>query len=339
MFYLVSGGAGFIGSHVCETLLAQGHQVVAVDNFDPYYPRTLKEANLSTCFLSPNFRLIEVDICDPQSLHILAGPYDCIVHLAAKAGVRPSLNDPYIFQSANVLGTQNLLDLARHSRVPQFVFASSSSVYGINPRIPWSEQDNVLLPISPYASTKISGELMGHVYSHLYGIRFMALRLFSVYGPRQRPDLAIRRFAELILEGRSVPVFGDGSSTRDYTYVGDIVDGIQAASAYRGSRYEVINLGNTQTVSLLEMIAILERALGTKATLEEHPNQPGDAPRTYADISKAKALLNYTPKTVFTEGVQQFVEWFKSEKLREESHEEVAPALKAHRWNTAGKHN
>jgi UDP-glucuronate 4-epimerase len=338
MRYLVSGGAGFIGSHLCEVLLARGHQVVAADNFDPYYSRDLKEANLAACYRNANFRLIEADICDPRSVGILAAPYDCIVHLAAKAGVRPSISDPYIFQSANVLGTQNLLDLARHSGVPQFVFASSSSVYGVNPTTPWSEQDNVLLPISPYASTKISGELMGHVYSHLYGIRFIALRLFSVYGPRQRPDLAIRKFAQLILEGRAVPVFGDGSSSRDYTYVGDIVDGIQAASVYRGSLYEVINLGNTHTISLLEMIATLEQALRTKAILEEHPNQPGDAPRTYADISKARALLNYAPKTVFADGVAHFIEWFRSETRRDESHEGLAPAVNTHRWHPAGHH-
>jgi len=318
MHYLVSGGAGFIGSHLCEALLARGHRVTVADNFDPYYPRCYKERNLADCYPNPNFRLIETDICDPRSVEILAAPYDCIVHLAAKAGVRPSISDPYVFQSANVLGTQNLLDLARHSGVAQFVFASSSSVYGVNPTTPWKEQDNVLLPISPYASTKVSGELLGHVYSHLYGIRFIALRFFSVYGPRQRPDLAIRKFAQLILEGDCVPVFGDGSSSRDYTYVADIVGGIRAAADYRASLYEVINLGNTHPISLLEMIATLERALRTKAVLEYHPVQPGDAPRTYADISKAKALLKYTPKIRFDEGMERFVEWLRQEHWNED---------------------
>jgi UDP-glucuronate 4-epimerase len=242
----------------------------------------------------------------------LTAPFDCIVHLAAKAGVRPSIRDPYVYQSANVLGTQNLLELARASGVPQFIFASSSSVYGINPKTPWSEDDNVLRPISPYASTKISGELLGHVYSHLYGIRFIALRFFSVYGPRQRPDLAVRKFAELILQQRPIPVFGDGSSSRDYTYVDDIVAGVRSAINYSASMYEIINLGNRQALPLRDVIHTIERALKTRAVLNVQPNQPGDVPYTCADIRKAKVLLNYAPRTQFPEGVGRFVNWLKS---------------------------
>ena len=250
MDYLITGGAGFIGSHLVETLLAEDARVTIVDNFDPFYPRAQKLANLANSCRHPNFRLIEGDICDPRVLRTIVAPYDCIVHLAGKGGVRPSIKDPLAYQQVNVGGTQNLLEFARECAVPQFIFASSSSVYGVNPNTPWNESDHVLLPVSPYASTKVSGELLGHVYSHLYNIRFIALRFFTVYGPRQRPDLAIRKFAEMILAGRPIPFFGDGSSSRDYTYVDDIVGGIRAAIDYRASSYEVINLGNNRTVTL-----------------------------------------------------------------------------------------
>jgi len=321
MRYLISGGAGFIGSHLCESLLAQDHEVTVIDDFDPFYPRHLKERNLAGVRNHENFRLVEGDISQREMVESIVTPFDCIIHLAAKAGVRPSLLDPYVFQSANVLGTQNLLELARASKVPQFVFASSSSVYGINPKTPWSEEDNVLLPISPYASTKVSGELLGHVYSHLYGIRFLALRFFSVYGPRQRPDLAVRKFAELILQGRPIPVFGDGSSSRDYTYVADIVSGIQSAINYQASMYEIINLGNNHALPLIELIRTVERELDRSAVINRQPNEPGDVPHTFADIRKAKALLNYEPGTAFAEGVAHFVEWLKSERAWRNSSE------------------
>jgi UDP-glucuronate 4-epimerase len=223
--------------------------------------------------------------------------------------VRASIRDPFTYQDVNVGGTQHLLELARVWGVPQFVFASSSSVYGLNPRVPWSEDDHVLQPISPYASTKVSGELLGHVYSRLYGLRFIALRFFTVYGPRQRPDLAISKFARLMMDGRPIPVFGDGSTRRDYTYVDDIVSGMLAAMTYTASAYEVINLGNNQTVTLREMIAGLEEALGLRARIETLPEQPGDVPQTWAHIEKAHRLLGYRPSTPFAEGVREFAAW------------------------------
>ncbi len=232
-----------------------------------------------------------------------------IVHLAAKAGVRPSIADPLAYQRANVAGTQAMLEFARARGVPQFVFASSSSVYGVNPRVPWSEDDHVLQPISPYASTKVSGELLGHVYSQLFGIRFLALRFFTVYGPRQRPDLAIHAFARRLMRGEAIPMFGDGSTSRDYTFVDDVIAGVRAAMTYTASSYEVINLGNNRTVGLREMISALEHALGVTATIERHPEQPGDVPRTWARIDKARELLNYNPATTFDQGVKAFCEW------------------------------
>jgi len=307
--YLITGGAGFIGSHLVEALLAEGASVTVVDNFDPFYPEAHKRANLLRVALCPGFRLVEADIRDIAALRDLAAPYDCIVHLAAKGGVRPSIADPLTYLQVNVAGTQNVLELARECSVPQFVFASSSSVYGVNPAIPWREADHVLLPISPYASTKVSGELLGHVYSYLYGIRFLALRFFTVYGPRQRPDLAIRKFAELILAGRPIPVFGAGDTWRDYTYIDDIVSGIRAAMAYRASNYEMINLGSNVPVKLLNMIRTLEDALGRKATIDFRSEQAGDLPSTYADISKAGALLSYRPATSFSDGIRKFVSW------------------------------
>jgi UDP-glucuronate 4-epimerase len=226
--------------------------------------------------------------------------------------VRPSIEDPVGYQDVNVTGTQLLLELARRIGTPQFVFASSSSVYGVNPRVPWREDDHVLQPISPYASTKVSGELLGHVYSHLYGMRFIALRFFTVYGPRQRPDLAIHKFARLMLAGRPIPVFGTGGTSRDYTFIDDVVNGIRGAMDYTGSAYEVINLGNTRTVSLSEMIAGLERATGTAAQIDRQPEQPGDVPQTWADVEKARSLLGYRPATPYDQGVRRFVEWLRA---------------------------
>jgi UDP-glucuronate 4-epimerase len=311
---LVTGAAGFIGSHLVDRLLADGWKVTAVDNFDPFYPRAVKERNIAGHLQHPEYRLFEVDIRDLDALRQrLAANYSVIVHLAARAGVRPSILDPIGYQDVNVKGTQNLLELAKELRVPQFVFASSSSVYGVNPNVPWSEEDHVLLPISPYASTKVSGELLGHVYSHLYDIRFVALRFFTVYGPRQRPDLAIHKFARRMAEGQTIPVFGDGSMRRDYTFIDDIVSGIQGAMAYRDSVYEVVNLGNNHTVSLAEMIGTLERALGTTAVIERKPEQPGDVPQTWASVDKARALLGYAPRTSYADGVRRFAAWLESQ--------------------------
>lgn len=305
---LVTGGAGFIGSHLVDRLLAEGWRVTVVDNFDPFYDPSMKRRNVASHLRHSAYTLVEADIRDYRALRShLTGHYDVIVHLAAKAGVRPSLQDPLTYNEVNVQGTQNLLELARELGVRQFIFASSSSVYGLNPNLPWREDDSVLRPISPYASTKVSGELLGHVYSHLYGIRFLALRFFTVYGPRQRPDLSIHKFALLMLQGRPVPIYGDGTARRDYTYVDDIVQGVRAAMEYQGSLYEVINLGNNQTVSLMEVVQELEKALDLKAALEFLPEQPGDVPATWADITKAERLLGYRPQTSFSEGIRRFV--------------------------------
>jgi UDP-glucuronate 4-epimerase len=307
---LVTGGAGFIGSHLVDSLLADNYTVTVLDNFDPFYDRVLKEANVAPHRANPRWQLVEADCRDQSAMRrALTDRYDVIVHLAAKAGVRPSIADPRGYQEVNVTGTHNLLELAREWRTPQFVFASSSSVYGVNPRVPWREDDAVLRPISPYASTKVSGELLGHVYSHLYGIRFVALRFFTVFGPRQRPDLAIHKFAKLMRSGEPIPVYGDGATRRDYTYVDDIVRGVRAAIDYHGSDYEVLNLGNNQTVSLTQMIGAIEGALGTTATISRLPEQAGDVPQTWASIDKAGALLGYRPQTSFQDGIRRFVEW------------------------------
>lgn len=309
---LVTGGAGFIGSHLVDSLLADRHRVTILDNFDSFYDRSRKEHNLAVHRDNPRCRMFEIDIRDQDATRrALTDQYDVIVHLAAKVGVRPSITDPVICQDVNVRGTQNLLELARERHVPQFVFASSSSVYGINPRVPWREDDAVLQPISPYASTKVSGELLGHVYSHLYGIRFVALRFFTAYGPRQRPDLAVCKFARLIQAGEPLPVFGDGSTRRDYTYVDDIIAGIRAAIEL-DVPYEVINLGNNQTVTLLDMIHTIEDALGRKAAIEWLAEQPGDVQQTWASIDKARTLLGYDPHTPFAEGVKHFVSWLRA---------------------------
>jgi UDP-glucuronate 4-epimerase len=320
MKILVTGGAGFIGSHLVDQLMGEGHVVTVVDNFDPYYAPEIKEANVSAHLGNPNYTLVRVDFSDMEALRgSLDGDYDVIVHLGACAGVRPSILDPAKYQRVNVGGTQNLLELAREWGVKQFVFACSSSVYGTNPNVPWSENEPGLLPISPYASTKMSCELLGHVYSHLYGIRFIGLRFFTVYGPRQRPDLAIHKFAKLISEGKSIPFYGDGSTSRDYTFIEDIVAGVRAAIDYTESPYEVINLGNDEPVTLLELVDTVAAAVGKEAVLERLPDQPGDVPHTRADIAKAERLLGYRPLTPFADGIVKFVEWMKeSEQLKSE---------------------
>jgi UDP-glucuronate 4-epimerase len=306
---LITGVAGFIGSHLAEALVRDGWQVTGLDNFDPFYGRDIKESNLAGLGAGA-VRLVEADIRTPGSWpDQLRRRFDVIVHLAARAGVRPSIDDPVGYQHTNVIGTQHILELARSYGTTQFVFASSSSVYGVNPRVPWSEEDHVLEPISPYASTKVSGELLGHVYAKLFGIRFIALRFFTVYGPRQRPDLAIHKFARLMLDGKPIPFFGDGTSRRDYTFVTDIVQGIKAAIDYKGSQFEVVNLGNNQTVSLREMVGALEESLGVKAVLQRLPAQTGDVPQTWASIQKAGRLFDYQPITSYSDGVAKFYDW------------------------------
>ena len=306
---LITGAAGFIGCNLIHSLLQDGrYYVVGLDNFDAFYSRTEKEKNIASFFIDPNFLFYEGDIRNNSDLDAL-GNIDVIVHLAAKAGVRPSIKDPILYQEVNVGGTQNLLEFARRRNITQFVFASSSSVYGINKQIPWSEDDK-LMPISPYASTKLSCEMLGHVYSHLYGIRFLALRFFTVYGPGQRPDLAIHKFFKSIINGEAIPVFGDGSSSRDYTYVGDTVKGIEAAISYESSNFEIINLGNHRSITLSDLILAIENSCGKKAIIDRQPDQQGDVPQTYADIQKAKKLLGYQPSTDLKTGLENFYSWY-----------------------------
>lgn len=312
---LLTGGAGFIGSHLASALLDLGNKVTVIDNFDPFYSKEIKLKNLQSCEQNPNFKFQEVDIRDMEKLQTCCNEhYDIIVHLAAKAGVRPSIEKPLEYQSVNVAGTQNLLEFAKEKKIPQFVFASSSSVYGVNPNVPWKESDYVLNPISPYASTKISGELLGHVYSHLYKIRFVALRFFTVFGPRQRPDLAIHLFAKKIMNNEPINMFGDGSTRRDYTYIDDIVAGIIGTGENDEKMFEVFNLGNSQTVTLKEMISTIENALSQKAIINQMPEQPGDVPITFSDISKSREKLNFNPKTSLKEGVEKFVVWLAENK-------------------------
>jgi UDP-glucuronate 4-epimerase len=310
---IVTGGAGFIGSHLVEKLLDNNCTVTVIDNFDDFYDREIKLKNISNYISNPAARFLELDILDEKGLDAnLNESYDAIFHLAAKAGVRPSIENPVSYQNVNVAGTQNLLEFARRKNIKQFIFASSSSVYGINKNVPWKENDGQLYPISPYASTKISGELMGHVYSKLYNIRFIGLRFFTVFGPRQRPDLAIHLFSKKILNNEVINVFGDGSTKRDYTYVADIVEAVYNALNYDQTQYEIINLGNRQTVSLAEMIKTIEDVFQKKAIVNQLPEQIGDVPQTWADINKAQELLKYSPKTPFKEGVIKFKEWLVS---------------------------
>jgi UDP-glucuronate 4-epimerase len=313
--FLITGGAGFIGSHLVERLLASGAEhITVVDDFNDFYSPDIKRANIREALADPRYRLEQVDIRDRASLDrvFASNRFDCVVHLAARAGVRPSLSEPQLYTETNVNGTLNLLELARNNNIKQFVFGSSSSVYGINAKVPFSEEDPIRQPISPYAATKGAGELLCHAYSHLYGLRCVCLRFFTVYGPRQRPDLAIHKFARLISAGKPIPVFGDGTTRRDYTYIDDIIAGVTAAIDYDQSDYEVINLGESRTVELRELIALLEKELDTKAIIDRQPVQPGDVPQTFADVEKARRLLGYNPQTQIEEGIQRFVEWFRT---------------------------
>lgn len=311
---LITGGAGFIGSHLVDRLLAADvDHITVVDDFNDFYDPSIKRANITEHLNDPRYQLNEVDIRDQSALERVFkdNNFDCVVHLAARAGVRPSLTEPQLYTETNINGTLNLLELARRNNIKQFVFGSSSSVYGINAKVPFSEDDPIRQPISPYAATKGAGELLCHTYSHLYGLRCICLRFFTVYGPRQRPDLAIHKFAKLITQGKPIPVFGDGTTRRDYTYVDDIIDGVMSAIVYDTCDYEVINLGESRTVELKELISLLEQELDTHATIDRQPPQPGDVPQTFADISKARALLGYDPKIQIEEGLRRFVEWFR----------------------------
>ena len=312
---LITGGAGFIGSHLVDHLLAEGGwQITVVDDFNDFYSPDIKRANIAGHLTSPNYKLVEADIRDNAAMAALfaAENFDMIVHLAARAGVRPSLAEPKLYAETNINGTLNLLELAREHRIKQFVFGSSSSVYGINSKVPFSEDDRIHQPISPYAATKAAGELICHTYSHLYDIRCICLRFFTVYGARQRPDLAIHKFSKLITEGKPIPVFGDGTMRRDYTYIDDIIQGLRAAIDYDKSMYEIFNLGESQTVELGELIGLLERNLEKHAIIDRQPMQPGDVPVTYADISKSREMLGYNPTTNLADGIPKFVEWFRN---------------------------
>jgi len=310
---LVTGGAGFIGSHLVDKLLAENSwRVIVVDDFNDFYSPKIKRENIAAHFTNPNFKLYEADIRDAENLRAIfqAEKFDAIVHLAARAGVRPSLSQPILFAETNINGTINLLELAREFSIGNFVFGSSSSVYGINSKTPFSEEDKISQTISPYAATKAAGELLCHAYSHLYGLKLVCLRFFTVYGARQRPDLAIHKFAQLIRDEKPIPVFGDGKTRRDYTYIDDIIQGVRAAMDYEKTNFEIFNLGESQTVELSYLIELLEKNLRKKAIIERKPEQPGDVPITFADISKAQKLLNYNPQTNIEKGIEKFVEWF-----------------------------
>jgi UDP-glucuronate 4-epimerase len=311
---LITGGAGFIGSHHAESLIRDTNwKVTIVDDLNDFYSPEIKRANLEEIRKTGDYQFFEADIRDPEKLREVFDEteFDCIVHLAARAGVRPSLSQPKLYAETNINGTLNLLELARDYEVPQFVFGSSSSVYGINSKVPFSEEDRIHQTISPYAATKAAGELLCHTYSHLFKIRCVCLRFFTVYGGRQRPDLAIHKFARLITEGKPIQVFGDGTTRRDYTYVDDIIQGVRAAIDYDATMFEIFNLGESETTELSHLIELLEQNLDLKAEIDRQPMQPGDVPVTFADISKAKQLLNYKPQTKIEEGIPKFVEWFR----------------------------
>ena len=312
MNILVTGGAGFIGSHLVERLLGRGDKVVALDNLNDYYDPLVKQRNLEQARRSPRFAFVKGDILDGPLLDRVFGEnaFDVIVHLAARAGVRASLEQPLLYEQVNCLGTLNLLEQARKRKIARFVFASSSSVYGNVKTIPFREDARVDRPVSPYAATKAAGELYCHNYFHLYGISVTALRFFTVYGPRQRPDMAIHKFTALIDQGKPIPFFGDGSAERDYTFYTDIIAGVVAAIDL-DLGFEIINLGESRTTKLSELVGFIEESLGKKAVLKTMPMQPGDVLMTCADVSKAKRLLGYNPSTTVKEGVKRFVEWYR----------------------------
>lgn len=324
MRILVTGGAGFIGSHLCERLLARGHAVVAIDNFNDFYEPAVKRRNIeavarTACAARADFILCEGDIRDGEFVHAVFAQEapEAVIHLAAAAGVRPSIERPLFYEEVNIRGTMNVLEAARGAGVRPFLFASSSSVYGDNPKVPFAESDPVDNPISPYAATKKAGELICHTYHHLFGMNIACLRFFTVYGPRQRPDLAIHKFTRLILAGEPIPLYGDGTTSRDYTYIGDILDGVEKALAWAcgdGRRYDIFNLGESKPVELSRLVAVIEAATGKKAVIDRLPMQPGDVERTFADLAKSTAVLGYRPVTTIEEGIGAFVRWYRENK-------------------------
>jgi UDP-glucuronate 4-epimerase len=318
MNVLVTGGAGFIGSAITDRLLARGDGVVCLDSFDAFYDPRIKRKNIETAEGDPRFTLVEGDIRDADLLAQLATAHDidAVIHSAARAGVRPSIEAPQLYEDVNVKGTMNLLELARKIQPENFVFLSSSSVYGVNKKVPFSETDPVDHPISPYAATKKACELICHTYQHLFGLNITCIRPFTVYGPRQRPEMAIHKFTRMIDQGQAIPLFGDGSSQRDYTYIDDLVDGILRALD-RPLGYDVINLGEQETIALKDLVGLIEENLGKKAEIEAHPDQPGDVPITYADISRAREVLGYAPKVSVADGVRRFVDWYRDNQSAE----------------------
>ena len=312
MRILVTGGAGFIGSHLVEKLLAAGHEVVIVDDFNDFYDPQIKRANIAG--FAKNVTVCRVDLRDGAAVSNLfhREKVDAIAHLAARAGVRPSIQLPQLYYDTNVTGTLHLLEAARVTGVERFVFASSSSVYGASKTVPFSEDQHLTQTLSPYGATKVASEFLCSTYSHLYQMRVVALRYFTVYGPRQRPDLAIHQFTRRIYAGQAIDQFGDGSTRRDYTYIDDVIQGTMAALKYEGPRYDIFNLGESETIQLKELISMLENALGKKAKINRLSEQPGDMPLTCADISKARKLLGYNPTMKFSEGLPRFVKWFLS---------------------------
>ena len=312
MQILITGIAGFIGSHLGDKLVSQGHQIIGIDNFDPFYSRNFKESNLAQLNSSENFSFFEADIINKQAIKNIFDRYsiDLVIHLAAKAGVRPSIEQISAYYQVNINGTVNLLECMREANVSKLIFASSSSVYGNNEKVPFSETDFVDKPVSPYAATKKGGELLCHVYSSLYGFDITCLRLFTVFGPRQRPDLAIHKFTRLIDQGKPVPFFGDGSTSRDYTYIEDIISGILCAiDKVKG--FNVYNLGESRVIKLSELIVFIENALNKKAILDKQPLQPGDVQKTFADITKAKSELGYNPEYDMEMGLKKFIVWYR----------------------------
>lgn len=307
---LVTGGAGFIGSHLVEALLSAGHEVAILDDFNDFYDPQIKRANLAN--VADSIRTHEVDLRDAEAVGAIFAQekFDLVAHLAARAGVRPSIRDPHLYYETNVNGTLHLLEAARAAGVERFIFASSSSVYGISKTMPFSEDLHLTQTISPYAATKIAGEFLCSTYSHLYRMRIVALRFFTVYGARQRPDLAIHQFTRRIHAGEPIEQFGDGSTRRDYTYIDDIIQGVMAATRYDGPLFDLFNLGESETIELRALIAAIENALGRKAKINRLPEQPGDVPVTCADISKARRLLGYDPSTPLALGLPKFVDWY-----------------------------
>ena len=313
MNFLVTGGAGFIGSHVCEQLLRAGHCVWAFDDLNDFYDPQIKRRNLAEIQAAGKpFIFVGGDLCDVSTVNgiFAATKFDQVIHLAARAGVRPSLEQPALYQRVNVEGTVNILEAARKTSCKKITIASSSSVYGVNAKVPFSESDPIFSAVSPYAASKLACEALGHVYHHIYGLDVAMLRFFTVYGPRQRPDLAIHKFTKLIAAGKPIPVFGDGSTARDHTFITDILDGILACTR-REFGFEIFNLGESQVIRLDQLIALIEGALGKKAVIDRQPLQPGDVPITFADISKAQRLLGYNPQVKAEKGIPLFIEWFR----------------------------